>query len=171
MPMPPAPALPTLAAIPLVPQAGTRDIRAMLTATAARGFAWLAHAMEAASDAAGPSHVDRLAATGRAYLAFARAYPEHYRLMFGRGDIATDDPEFRSESRRAFQVLIDHVAAASRVMPDAAMPDVLLAWAVVHGFATLIEAKRTPLSDEQMETVIPLVLGRLAQAIGSRSAA
>lgn len=116
------------------------DKRGLLTAFAAEGEGRLRASMEAALAAlpAGASNQDRLAATGRGYIAFARANPAHFRLMFRTDLLDPSDPARQAAASGAFGVL----EAAMRALVPEADPRALrarlaLAWAAVHGFCTL----------------------------------
>jgi AcrR family transcriptional regulator len=83
----------------------------------------------------------RAVAVGEGYLEFALRNPGHFRIMFRAELLNKDDEEYRAASQAAFQVLEDAIREG-----DAATGDVdettlhercLLAWSVVHGFATL----------------------------------
>lgn len=82
-----------------------------------------------------------LVAVGRAYLAHAGAHPLAYRLMFGTPlPDPGEHPDVAAAARRAFAVLRGAVA---RTHADGAATDheievaALVAWAKVHGLATL----------------------------------
>jgi AcrR family transcriptional regulator len=116
------------------------DKRGLLTAFAAEGEARLARAMRdaLAKLPAGADAATRLAATGRGYIAFARANPAHFRVMFRTDLIDPRDPARRDASSDAFAVL---EAAMQALVPDmdarASRARLALAWAGVHGFCTL----------------------------------
>lgn len=116
------------------------DKRGLLTAFAAEGEARLAAAMTDALDdlppGAGPDR--RLAATGRGYIAFARANPAHFRLMFRTDLIDREDPAWRASAGRSFALLSDAMAALVPGMDARTRRARLaLAWSGVHGFCTL----------------------------------
>lgn len=116
------------------------DKRGLLTAFAMEGEGRLAAAMRAAlaalPEGAGPS--ERLAATGRGYIAFAGANPAHFRLMFRSELIDRGDPAWREAAERPFEILSDAMAALVPGMNERARRARLtLAWAGVHGFCTL----------------------------------
>jgi AcrR family transcriptional regulator len=117
------------------------DKRGLLTAFAAEGEARLADAMRAMLDAlpekAGPEA--RLAATGRGYIAFARACPAHFRLMFRTDLIDTSDPVWRVDAERPFRLLSEAMeAVAPGLDARARRARLTLAWTAVHGFCTLL---------------------------------
>jgi AcrR family transcriptional regulator len=116
------------------------DKRGLLTAFAAEGEARLAAAMRAALDDLPPGAAPdrRLAATGRGYIAFARANPAHFRLMFRTDLIDRDDPAWRTSTAHAFALLSDAMAALVPGMDARTRRARLaLAWSAVHGFCTL----------------------------------
>jgi len=118
-----------------------RDKRALFTALAAEGFDHLGRAFtEAATHHEG---TDRLRAGGLAYLAFARAHPGHFAVMF-RPDIADeDDHTLQTSSDATFAFLVDGVRSAQdhgwAARANATDLAVLL-WSVVHGLAGLSAA-------------------------------
>jgi AcrR family transcriptional regulator len=123
------------------------DKSALMTAVAAFGFRQLATQMVGAMASAaggrakGPASVARFKAVGRAYVEFAVAHPELFRVMFGEcgaecrkaepGDDATEDP-WSLLGKSLDALVADGLLAAER-RPGAE----LKAWSVVHGFASL----------------------------------
>ncbi len=125
------------------------DKRGLMTAFATEKALRLRAAMEAALAAlpADASPAERLAATGRGYMAFARDNPAHFRLMFRTDLIDPTDPTWAEASRRSREPLD---AAMHAVAPDAGdralRARLALAWAGVHGFCILrAEAPRSDL--------------------------
>lgn len=116
------------------------DKRGLLTAFAHEGSERLRAAMEAAT-AALPEAADaeaRLAATGRGYIAFARANPGHFRLMFRSDLLDRAEPEFRTANDAAFAPLARAMAAVAPGASERAMRARLaFAWSAVHGFCAL----------------------------------
>lgn len=114
------------------------DKRAVMTAIAAEGFAAMAARMEAEAERA-TTDLERFGAVGRGYLAFALESPAHFRVMFRTDLIDEADPALRASG--------DAVRAAlsgglTRILPGGvdeaeARRRALLAWAAVHGVATL----------------------------------
>jgi AcrR family transcriptional regulator len=123
------------------------DKSALMAAVAAFGFRQLATQMVGAMASAaggraqGPASVARFKAVGRAYVEFAVAHPELFRVMFGErgaecrkaepGDDATEDPW--SLLGESLDALVADGLLASELRPGAE----LKAWSVVHGFASL----------------------------------
>jgi AcrR family transcriptional regulator len=116
------------------------DKTGMLTAFAVAGFTQLKAHMEARRDATlGPAA--RALGVGEGYLEFALRNPGQYRIMFRAELLNKDDPDYRTASRAAFQVLEDAIAeceAPAGSVDDTTLHErCLLAWCAVHGFATL----------------------------------
>jgi AcrR family transcriptional regulator len=123
------------------------DKSALMTAVAAFGFRELATQMVGAMAGAAarrktePASVARFKAAGRAYVEFAVAHPELFRVMFGEcgaecrkaepGDGATEDPW--SLLGTSLDALVADGLLAAELRPGAE----LKAWSVVHGFASL----------------------------------
>jgi AcrR family transcriptional regulator len=125
-----------------------------------------------------PRHDDPygdLGAIGEAYLAYARAHPLQYRLMFATPlpDPAAH-PAMMASARHAFAILNE---AIDRVhgRPDAASPagrdvplDALYVWATVHGLASIMQAsamRTLALPDSIHAAVEPHAMGRLHAAM------
>jgi AcrR family transcriptional regulator len=148
------------------------DKRGLMTAFAAEGEGRLAQAMEDALGAlpadAGP-HA-RLAATGRGYIAFARANPAYFRLMFRTDLLDRADPAWREATGRAFALLSDALAALQPGMDARARRARLaLAWGSVHGFCALrSEGSGGDLwTTEVAEDVIALIVAACAGPVGA----
>lgn len=114
------------------------DKRAVMTAIAAEGFAAMAERMGAEAERAG-TDIERFGAVGRGYLAFALEHPAHFRVMFRADLIEEADPVLRAAGDTVLAALSEGLA---RILPDGVAPDeasrrALLAWAAVHGVATL----------------------------------
>ncbi|MBW6525407.1 TetR/AcrR family transcriptional regulator [Sphingomonas sp. RHCKR7] len=134
------------------------DKAALLTAVAERGFATLAAEL-AAADASG-SDAERLVAQGRAYVAFARARPALFRLMFARPTEGDPAPEKTRENAPAFAILADRVAAlAGRDAADATLG----CWAIVHGLATLALDSRVDAPPAQVSAVLALYVAGISR--------
>lgn len=116
-----------------------RDKEELLAAVAAEGFEGLADSMiEAAAPAS--DALNALLLTGRGYVQFALRRPEHFSVMFDYCQGLDAYPAYAASGRRAFQVLLDHVAAAQQAgqLPQTdANGLALMAWSMVHGIAKL----------------------------------
>ena len=110
----------------MAPYRHFRDKEALIIAVIGRGFDDLRKVLEAADQPVEPS--EALVAQGEAYIAFARARPALFRLMFGHhsGPPPEDDT--------AYGVLVRRVRQLDPIDPAAAA---LACWSAVHGMATL----------------------------------
>lgn len=102
----------------------------LLAALAAEGFAMLGRAQQAAR-AAGD-----LRAMGEAYVAFALAHPQRFRLMFGGTVRIARHPALREVATRVFDGLAG--ALEREVHSTGARDASVAAWALVHGLAQLL---------------------------------
>lgn len=114
------------------------DKDALLDGLAQRALAALESAARDALARAGGDQADRaerLAALGRGYLAFARAHPDAFRIVFELRPNAGRDPV----EAAPYLLLLEAVAALAPPGADAARVRraALAAWAFVHGLATL----------------------------------
>jgi AcrR family transcriptional regulator len=121
---------------PMTPYRYFKDKDAILAAVRARGFNRHADALEAAYAAAPPGKYERSQAVGEAYVRFAFANPEAYKLMF---DITqpneADYPELLAageRSRATMTAHLDDLVASGRLKAD---PELVghLYWAAIHG--------------------------------------
>lgn len=116
----------------------------LLFAVSLEGFEGFGRALQTAYDST-PDPVERIAALGRAYVAFGVAHPAHYRLMFmERGEFLTKtNPHDQKPTVDSFGILVRAVHemyAARRVRGDPAaapMDLVYTIWAGVHGLVAL----------------------------------
>ncbi len=119
------------------PYAHFADKKALLIAVAEAGFTRLADALETARGTeADPAK--QFEAMGLAYVRFARAHANLYRLMFADAELANDpECELSAEGARAFQALLEALVALDPP-PQADVRDVAVAiWSMVHGVAML----------------------------------
>ena len=114
------------------------DANGLLTALAAHAFgAFLA--MQLAHEAEAPDNPrEKLIASGLGYIAFARARPTLFRLMFGSQRTDYGDPTLRSAADAAFFHLMANVQHAGG---DGAA-DVAAVWSMAHGLADLLVSGR-----------------------------
>ncbi|MGF7238975.1 MAG: TetR/AcrR family transcriptional regulator [Frankia sp.] len=116
-----------------------RDKTGLFTALAADGWARFVAATTEARDGA-DSPVAKLAATGVAYVVFARDNPGYFRVMFRHDLVDASDPAFAEGSKAGFDVLSGVVDACRALgWGRAEEPWVLItsAWSLVHGLADL----------------------------------
>ena len=115
---------------------------ALLAALAAEGFEWLGAAQRKAAEAGG------LRAMGEAYVQFALAHPQRFRLMFGGQISIAKHARLREVATRTFDGLS---GALSARVPEAqgAQDSSIAAWALVHGLAQLLLGDRIAAQTKQ----------------------
>ncbi|HEV2560344.1 MAG TPA: TetR/AcrR family transcriptional regulator [Microvirga sp.] len=119
------------------------DVTGLLTALAALGFETLTAAMrEARAGIEDPA--ERLRAIGHGYVAFARAYPERFRLAFSWHRLNHSDPALHAAGEAAFAELETAIrlaaGRASEPLEGELLAELVHAWSVVHGFSHLLLA-------------------------------
>ena len=117
------------------------DVTGLLTALAALGFETLIAAMQEARVGI-EDPTERLRAIGRGYVAFARGYPERFRLTFDWHRLNHEDPALRAAGGAAFEELETAIRLVAG-MPNEPLEGDLLAdlvhtWSLVHGFSHLL---------------------------------
>jgi len=128
-----------------------QDKDALLAAVAAQGFDQLTGTI-VESMAAGKNAEDRLRLAGRGYVRFALEQPQHLLVMFEAPLHDSPRPEYESSSRRAFETLLEAIAAvqAQGGLPAGdPHPCALAAWSAVHGLSKLAIAGRLPFDNTQ----------------------
>lgn len=130
---------------------------ALLAALAASGFERFREALAAAERSGG------LRARGEAYVRFALANPQHFRLMFGSGLPISGDANLREQAMRAFGGLQQAIAShAGKEAPHAA----IAAWALVHGLSSLLLDQKLAGTERQgVEEFVRAVLGSVRFAV------
>lgn len=112
-------------------------------ALALRGFSELSEAMERGMEQAAPNPRARLSATGKAYVAFALANPQLFRLMFfGKRPLQLPLPETPGHGPSANPLGLLHSCIEAALGPAASPLDVATAvassWGLVHGLSHLL---------------------------------
>lgn len=129
--------------------------RALLAALAADGFGRFREELAAAEREGG------LRARGEAYVRFALAHPQLFRLMFGSGLALSGDANLREQASRAFGGLQQAITAhAGQEAPYAA----IAAWALVHGLSQLLldqKLARAPGEGQDLQEFVRAVLGSI----------
>jgi len=118
------------------------SLEALMAAVGERGFAMLAQRMSEAerSGTRKKAPKQRLLGICEAYVAFAQAHPETFRLMFGPLLARKrEHPALQQAAERAFDVLlvaaIDHAKSVGKAKEG---PELALSgWSLAHGFAHL----------------------------------
>jgi AcrR family transcriptional regulator len=145
------------------------DKSALLNAVSEDGFRRLGDALKSGWDGAGGG-VAGFEEMGRAYVRFALENPAHYRVMFGVWNSREhDDSALRAAGERAFQLLVDALAALQRdgVARRDEPPDRVAryVWAVVHGVAMLGIDGRLPDGPGGVREVTDLAVRRLGTGL------
>jgi AcrR family transcriptional regulator len=121
---------------PMTPYRYFPDKDAILAAVRARAFRRHAEALEAAFDDGGPDPEAAASAVGRAYVAFALAHPEAYKLMFDvRQPSEEAYPELVAAAARSRATMTRHLeplAAAGLLKGDTVFIGHMF-WAALHG--------------------------------------
>jgi AcrR family transcriptional regulator len=145
------------------------DKSALLNAVSEDGFRRLGDVLERGWTDAGGG-VPGFEAMGKAYVGFALDNPSHYRVMFGGWSARErDDPSLREAGTRAFQLLVDALAAlqrdgvARRDEPSESVARYV--WAVVHGIAMLGIDGRLPDGPGGVRDVTSFAVRRMGNGI------
>lgn len=102
----------------------------LLAALAGEGFEWLRESQREASSASGARGL------GEAYVRFALAHPQRFRLMFGGRIAVTRHPVLKDAALATFKAVADVMAAS--IPGPGARDAAVAAWALVHGLAMLL---------------------------------
>jgi AcrR family transcriptional regulator len=122
-----------------------KDKQTLLQELCDTDFGALAHEFQKIARIADP--IDRLRQIGRAYVSFAIAYPNHYRLMFMTPSKASLNPDSSrlargnpEEDAYAFlRATVSEGIAAGRMRPELSNADLVsqMVWAGTHGVVSL----------------------------------
>lgn len=146
------------------------DKDALLGAVASHALGLLARRMREAMEAvvargAAPRAIAHLRATGRAYVVFALAKPELFRLTFGRGaPAAIVGGLCENGEREPFAVLngcLDALVETGVLTVKRRVGAEIFAWTTVHGYASLALAGGPLASLEPLDGVLDLVIDGL----------
>src|SRR5437588_6216675 len=119
------------------------DLSGLLSELAAIGFRQFNAAM-AAADSRGPSPLDKAMARAKAYVAYARAHPGMYGLMFRTERPDLKRPSLHEAASASFAGLAGSVGASrhEQIAAEALSLDqaaaIARAWSLVHGFTMLL---------------------------------
>ena len=152
---------------PMTPYRYFPDKNAILAAVRARAFDRHARALETAFDAGAPDPRAAASAVGRAYVDFALAHPEAYRLMF---DVRQPDeqayPELVAAAARSRATMTRHLeplAAAGLLKGDTVFIGHMF-WAALHGLTALLIVKPSfPWCDK--DTLIELMVQNMVRSM------
>ena len=118
------------------------DMAGLLSDLAAVGFQRFVTTMQAnVRNEDSPDR--RLAAIGRGYVAFARAHPDLFLLMFRSERLDLSRPALRAAIDASVRMLSDAVAARRGEKVEASLTlfqaaNIVAPWSMVHGFAMLL---------------------------------
>jgi AcrR family transcriptional regulator len=111
---------------------------------------------------------DALVPYGEAYVAFVRANPALYRLMFGEGltEVSRSSEAVRDFRARAYAIMKSSLA---KLRPDSELPTAgLFLWAIMHGLGLLlVDGQIEP--DEDPEDLVHRVLQLAGTGLGRRA--
>jgi AcrR family transcriptional regulator len=116
------------------------DKRALFTALATEAHVLLGQEMaEAVANAPSGDPLARLAATGRAYLAFAREHPGHFVVMWQEDMQDRADPALATAAASTFSTLVTlaHEVRGGVLSDQDPVTVALFAWSFAHGIADL----------------------------------
>jgi AcrR family transcriptional regulator len=113
----------------------------LLAEVARQGYDIFAALMEFAYNNGEPTALAAFEATGRAYLAFARKYPGHYKAMFESGLNLNAHPDLALVAQKARAVLEKAAEQLGQNMPQSRRPPPSMfsahIWAMSHGVVEL----------------------------------
>lgn len=113
----------------------------LLAEVARQGYDIFAALIEFAYNNGQPTALAAFEATGRAYLAFARKYPGHYKAMFESGLNLNAYPDLALVAQKARGVLETAAEKLSQHMPPGKRPPASMfsahVWAMSHGVVEL----------------------------------
>jgi AcrR family transcriptional regulator len=143
------------------------DKAELLATVAENGFRDLHADLAAAADAASDPKA-RVIELGRAYVRWAVAHPDHYRVMFGSEISKADHPALAIAADQAFGDLLDAITRCQEAgIVDGQDPRLVAAplWSLVHGVASLaiggelsaVGIRQDP--EEMIADVVARVLG------------
>ena len=137
-----------------------RDRESLLAALAAEGFEMLGRAQREAAALGG------LRAMGEAYVHFALAHPQRFRLMFGGQLRMSRHPALNEIARKTFDGLSGALARVAGA-PRAAEASIA-AWALVHGLSHLLLEQKlaaAPRDPARREAFVRAVLASVRFAV------
>ncbi len=125
------------------------DVSVLLSEVAARSFDRLTTALREDRDAKTSAEAV-IIGVFRTYVAFARRYPDHFRLMFRWDAMSSDSEVLRLAAARTFAEMTTSITRqrgdsdvtaetlTERISERGLQNDVILAWSQIHGYAQLL---------------------------------
>jgi AcrR family transcriptional regulator len=117
------------------------DLMGLLSELAAVGYLRFAAALGEAVNSTSGDARDRLRAMGSAYVAFARAHPKLFLLMFHSERLDMKRPSLLAaidESRQSLRTAVISMAQARPMKPVEVAARATASWSLVHGLAMLL---------------------------------
>lgn len=156
------------------------DVRGVLTEVAARGFNQLTRRLRLRLRAVGDDLDAQFVATSEAYLAFAQAHPEHFRIMFRSDLVDTTSPTLVAAALATFTELTNvirrqrgeadiDVESLDECMTSVELiNDIVIGWCHIHGYAHLKLEGQLPMIAKAMQKEVLTTAGtRLARLLRS----
>ncbi len=158
------------------------DVRGVLTEVAARGFRQLTRRLRTKLRAARDDLDAQFMATAEAYVGFAEAHPEHFRIMFRSDLVDMQSPVLTAAALDTFTELTNVIrrqrgeADIGVESLDACMTstqlinDILIGWCHIHGYAHLKLEGQLPMIPKTLQKeMLGSVSHRLANLIRSQA--
>ena len=145
------------------------SVEVLIAEIAARGYEDFHAALDAATELAEQTPGHRLVAMGHAYVAFARARPGVFGVMFRRSRVDLGKtPHLEQASRAAWLQLVAAVTAVIGPGREDTNLKAAHVWSLVHGIANLVIDKRLPanVSVEDLLTACLEPLPDILTAVG-----
>ena len=127
------------------------DVSELLAEVAARSFDRLTETLEAEYRSGSAQDPEaRFTGVFRAYVNFARRWPDHFRLMFRWDQVARENEVLRDAAARTYAAMTNSVTVQrgdrevtaetldERIRERGLQDDVIVAWSQIHGFAMLL---------------------------------
>lgn len=127
-------------------------LRHLMNAMATRGFELFTQSMAGERAAAADTPEEQMRAAARGYLAYARAHPALFRLMFTQNLLDWTDQALKEQAALGYAQLVEICAPAAKSMgfKDDTERRALegLVWSQVHGQAHLVTDSKLPDIDD-----------------------
>jgi AcrR family transcriptional regulator len=144
----------------------------LLGALKQEGFGLLAERARQALARSGDSPRERIRALGEAYVRFALAHPEHFRLMTSEAAERPGGERVAEESFRLLEGAIADGQSRGAVRRDLSARELALAaWAIVHGLASLLASGQVPRGESRVARYSELVAAVFFDGAGARDEA
>lgn len=138
----------------------------LLSALRAEGLELLAERAREALAHAGPAPRAQVQALGEAYVRFALQHPHHFRLVLGA---ASERGHASSQAFELLQSALEAGRAAGAARDDLSARELaLVAWALVHGLASLLAAGQLPTSESSLRRYVKLCSAVFFDGAGPR---